>query len=458
MLGRRLFLKRSETHFNRSFTLAACLIGASVALAGKPVRAQDSEIELLRKQLADMQARLDKLEAAQNEAKAAAATAATAAATAATAAKTATPPATSASKLPIVFGGLAQLDPTVYFSQDRTTGQQADTFRIRRGEFRVTAPSITSRVSGSIMFDLGKTNNTTNAGSVLQEIFASYNIDKSPKAPKFVDIGQFKPGFGYESDQVSAGALQLTERALFYGFRDLAASSVPTIDPDGSGPLPAIPSGLPAARPGGGLGDARDQGARLRGSFAKDTIAYNVGVFNGIGERQNSLAGGDPKAYVARLMYRPRPTGLQIGVSGLRANTRGDIVGTALNRQGYGTFLVYKKRKFTLLSEYAHFDSEQRANRAFYRNDTGYYVGIGYLVHPKIELVGRYDVLKLDTRSGSSAAAVATRTTETTLGANYFIKGNNAKIQVNLVDVQDDLAETSTGSGLQLRTNFQVGF
>lgn len=433
----------------RTLRAVAGLIGASIALSGAPAFAQQSEIDLLRQQLAELQARLDKLETNQT--------------TAAATIKTNTPTAASNSKTPIVIGGLLQLQPLTFLDQDRTAGKLADTFRIRRGEIRITAPTITPRISGTAMFDLAKTNNTTNAGSLLQEIVIAYNFDKSANAPKFIDIGQFKPGFGFESDLVSSGALQTTERALFYSFRDLAAASAPTlaIDPDGpAGPLlpfPSVASGLPAPRPGGGLGDSRDQGLRLRGSFANSTIAYNVGVFNGIGERQNGTAGGDPKAYVARLIYRPTDTGLQIGVSGLRANTRGDATGTALERDGYGAFLAYKKDKINFQAEYAELNSERRNNNTFFRNGTGYYAGLGYLISPKFELVGRYDTLKVDARGGVPAATETT-TKEYTLGANYYIKGNNAKIQANIVKVDDNLAAAGTSDGLQLRTNFQVAF
>ena len=437
-------MNQSSFSPRRSLSAIAGLIGAAVALNGAPAHAQQSEIDLLRQQLVELQARLEKLESAKIDVKAI------------------TPTVNSASKTPVTVSGLLQLQPQIFLNQDREDNRLADTFRIRRGEVRITAPSITPRVSGSVMFDLAKTNNLTNAGSLLQEIVASYNFRNVPTSPAFLDIGQFKPGFGFESDLVSSGALQTTERALFYSFRDLAAASAPTIDPDGAaGPLRPIPSGLPAARPGGGLGDSRDQGARLRGTLAGGTVAYNVGIFNGIGERQNGTAGGDPKAVVGRLIYRPLNTGLQLGVSALRANTRGDVSATpnlALDRDGYAAFVAYKKDKINFQAEYAELNSERRRVGQFYRNGTGYYAGLGYLVTPKLELVGRYDTLKIDARTGAANPATNTTTKEYILGANYYIKGNNAKIQANLVKVDDNLAEATTGGGLQLRTNFQVSF
>lgn len=435
-------MNQSSFFTRRSLSAIAGLIGATLALNGAPAHAQQSEIDLLRQQLAEMQARLEKLEANKVDTKAT------------------TPFVNSSSKLPVTIGGLLQLQPQVFLDQDRTDNRLADTFRIRRGEIRITAPTITPRVSGTAMFDLAKTNNLTNAGSILQEVMVSYNFRNAPTAPQFIDIGQFKPGFGFESDLVSSGALQTTERALFYSFRDLAAASAPTIDPDGAaGPLLPVASGLPAARPGGGLGDSRDQGARLRGSFGNGVFAYNIGIFNGIGERQNGTAGGDPKAFVGRLIYRPANTGLQLGVSALRANTRGDVANVALDRDGYAAFVAYKKDRLNFQAEYAELNSERAGVSNFYRNGTGYYAGLGYLLTPKLELVGRYDTLKVDARAGAAPATIVDSTTkEYILGANYYIKGNNAKIQANIVKVDDNLPNGTTAGGLQLRTNFQVAF
>lgn len=434
-------MNQSSFLTRRSLSAIAGLIGATVALNGAPAHAQQSEIDLLRQQLTELQARLDKLEAGKVDTKAT------------------TPFVNSASKTPLVVSALLQAEPIVYLDQDRQDNRLADTFRLRRGEIRITAPAITPRISGTVMFDPAKTNNLTNAGSLLQELVVSYNFRNAPSSPQFLDIGQFKPGFGYESDLVSSSALQTVERALIYNFRDLAAASAPTIDPDGpAGPLPPVPSGLPGARPGGGLGDARDQGARVRGTFAGGTLAYNFGVFNGIGERQNGTAGGDAKALVGRVIYRPLNTGLQLGASALRANTRGDVANIALDRDGYGAFLAYKKNKINFQAEYARLNSARQGVSKFYRNGTGYYAGLGYLLTPKIELVGRYDNLNVDARAGAAAATADSRTREYTLGANYYIKGNNAKIQANIVKVDDDLPAATTAGGLQLRTNFQVAF
>ena len=68
----------------------------------------------------------------------------------------------------------------------------------------------------------------------------------------------------------------------------------------------------------GGYGDVRDTGVQLTSNF-RDFEA-RLGVFNGVGDRQNALALSDEKAILGRLAY----TGvrnLTLGVSGGVGNT-----------------------------------------------------------------------------------------------------------------------------------------
>jgi hypothetical protein len=91
----------------------------------------------------------------------------------------------------------------------------SDTFRLRRGEIRITAPSITPRLSGTIMFDPAKAqfnrsasfgesgSNTIRArDAILQEIQLSYLLKKAAPGTQnniYVDVGQYKIPVGYES-------------------------------------------------------------------------------------------------------------------------------------------------------------------------------------------------------------------------------------------------------------------
>ncbi|RYG64028.1 hypothetical protein EON80_20030, partial [bacterium] len=279
---------------------ALLLSGASASMAQEA--GQESEVAILRRQINEMNERLQKLEAAEKSAQ-----------PVATPAPAPAPMVQSASKTPIVFSGLMQVQGNAYFDQDdRPTGSAklADTTRLRRGEIRIAMPAITPKLSGLVMFDVAKTNNLNRSGSPLQDLVIAYKADTNPKAPKTIEVGQFKPGFGFESDLVSTADLALTERSQIYSFRDLAVLA--------NNPL------LPGLA-GGGLGDNRDSGIRLSGSVPQHKINYNIGVFNGIGEDQNDIARGDVKAMVGRIFYGHRDSkntlrGSIFGVSALTGN------------------------------------------------------------------------------------------------------------------------------------------
>ena len=124
-----------------------------------------------------------------------------------------TSPVTTKEK--VVLSGLLQVHGLGYISEDERTGGRSgnDTIRLRRGELRLTAPNITDRVSGTVMFDpsksiAGNTNIANNQNlnirardNVLQEIAVTYQLsklgDKNNNA--FIDIGQYKIPIGYES-------------------------------------------------------------------------------------------------------------------------------------------------------------------------------------------------------------------------------------------------------------------
>ena len=444
----------NQTVFSSRRTLRAVagLIGASVALSGAPAHAQQSEIDLLRQQLAELQARLDKLETTQS---AAAATI-----------KTNTPTVATGSKLPLTISGLAQVHSLNFLDEDinNNGAPSFDTFRLRRAEIRLTAPSITPRISGTVMLDPAKItslrgNSSTGAirerDNILQEIQISYLLSKTASGSNTIDVGQFKIPIGYESLQ-SSGALGTIERALIFTQRD----------------------GFD-----GGYGDVRDTGIQLRGTLKQ--LEYRLGVFNGIGDRQNGLSLRDNKAVLARVSYRPTQIkGLEFGVSGGKGNTgvqtflastnaAGAVTTTSVttraDRNLFNAFAAYKKDKLTLQGEYltgkavpitVASNATTGATTTAGRDVKGYYGHIGYLFTPKLEGILRYDYF--DTNRDGANADVK----DIVLGLNYYIKGNNAKIQTNLIKRNGgDNAPTSTNPSsnlrndrLELRTAFQVAF
>lgn len=428
----------------RTLNALLAIVGASVALNAAPAHAQQSEIDLLRQQLTEMQARLDKLEAAKVDVKAT------------------TPFVNSASKLPVAVSALLQVQANTFFNQDTTVARaQNDSFRLRRGEVRLTG-NITPRLTGTVMFDLAKTGaqstvstftpapapgtggtiatSTTNnqANNPLQEIVLAYQIRTDPKSPTFVDLGQFKVPIGYEGDLVSSGALQTIDRALFYR------------ESDNVSPFNSTNAGN-----GGGFGDRREKGVRLRGSFGPQ-FDYQLAAFSGLGERQNTTTDtGDQKVPVARLIFKPAQVpGLQLGISGARGGSR--FAGTSIDRRVVNGFVVYKRAKTTFQAEYLSGKGTANVTPETFKDVRGYYGSLGYLFTPRIEGVLRYDTLKRETQTD----AAGNKINETLLGLNYYLKGNNAKAQINLVKSNNSF-NTSTplsGDNLALRTQFQVAF
>lgn len=423
---------------SRRFSRACALfIGASVALAGVPAQAQQSEIDLLRQQLAEIQARLDKLETSKVDVKATA------------------PFVNSSSKLPVTVSGLLQVHSLNFFSEEPRTGgtRNPETFRLRRGEIRLTAPTITDKISGTIMLDPTKTiaqRGSSSTGvlrerdNILQELQVSYALTKSENSSNFIDVGQYKIPVGYES-LVSSGGLQTVERALLFTQRD---------------PFD------------GGFGDVRDTGIQLRGNAGE--FDYRLGVFNGLGDRQNGLALSDAKAVLGRLAFKPKSVpGLEIGVSGGKGNTGvSNFVATTnpttgvtttstvvrrADRNLFNAFAAYKKDKMTFQAEYLTGKATPiviGATNLAGRDIQGYYGSLGYLFKPQLEGVVRYDYF--DSNRDADNADL----TDITLGLNYYLKGNNAKIQSNLVRRSSNPGAPAAlrNDRYELRTNFQVAF
>ena len=335
----------------------------------------------------------------------------------------------TASKLPITISGLFQVRGDSFRGQEDNVGPAFDTFRLRRAELRLTAPSITSRVSGTIQLDFAKAislagggASINQAGRTLQEMQLSYLLRKGrvaagtptaagagniPAPPNniYVDAGQFKIPVGYEGDLVSSSAITTVERALMFAARD---------------PF------------GGGFGDVRDTGVQLRGTQGQ--FRYWVGAFNGLGERQNDLSTSDTKAIIGRLAFSPSSIqGLTVGVSGARGNNRnvGAVAGVSQSaeRNLLNAFANYEKNKLTVRGEYLTGDSQRLPlNADGFENDVrGYYGLIGYKFTPKIEGVFRYDYFNFDRALDDASVR------DLVLGVNYYIKGNNAKIQANIV-------------------------
>ncbi len=388
-----------------------------------------SDTQVLRAQIEELQKRLDAIETAQKK-------------SAATAAAAPSSPITSKEK--VVLSGLLQVQALNYSNEDSRVGgtRGIDTFRLRRGELRLTAPSITPRISGTVMFDPAKAvSGRTNIASgtnlsirardnALQEIEISYllNQNAGKNTNTFVDVGQYKLPLGYEGDQVASSALTFVERALMFTQRDTQDA---------------------------GYGDVRDTGIQLRG-LAGGQVAYNLGLFNGLGDLQNTTSQSKQKALIGRVTFKPTSVkGLQLGISAATSNAATLTSGTnRFNRDLYNGFIAYKKNKVGVQAEYLSGRTQVRDMAGTLNNVRGYYGSLSYLFTPKLEGAFRYDYFDANRSLANSAVR------DYTLGVNYYIKGNNAKIQANIVRRQggDNAPAGIRDSRTELRTNFQVAF
>ncbi len=414
-----------STHSARRVLAVAALVGASAAFYGAPAQAQaqQSDMDALRQQIADLQKRLDALDAAQKETD--------------KTIKNAKPVVST--KTPIKISGLLQVQTLDYLNQGGTSNsRRADTFRLRRGELRITAPQITDKVSATVMFDPAKDTTSSRArNNILQEIVLSYQLNKTKTNSNSVDVGQFKIPVGYES-LVSSAALPFVERPLIFTSRD---------------PFD------------GGYGDVRDTGVQLNSTF--DDFDLKVGVFNGIGDRQNALALSDNKAILAHLAYNGVKN-LTFGVSGGAGNTGVTATSGAVSqtrradRTLFNLFAAYNKNKIYAASEYLRGDAVPitltpasggtPGVTAAGRDIEGYYAAVGYMFTPKLQGLFRYDNFDTDRSKGNTTLQ------DYTLGLNYFLKGNEAKVQVNLIDHNGDSGASGQNKGTELRTAFQASF
>lgn len=279
-----------------------------------------------------------------------------------------------------------------------------DTYRVRRADIKLSGV-ISPRVRWHISLDGAKILNLTKTATVagdstalrdaaidqrtriLQE--ASINVSVFPSLR--VDVGQQIIPLALEGTIASA-QIETIQRTMFIEER---------------------------AR-GGTLGDIRDIGASARGSVGAGTIEYAFGMFNEMGESQNSTDQNDQKAAIGRVaLHVPWIDQLQFGASG---GFEGGAL--AARRERAGGEAQFRNNWLTLRSELMGArDGEVRR--------LGYY-GLG-AVRPRqdIELVARWDDWDPDLHDESTPATVDER--DLVGGASYYIEGGATRLSANIV-------------------------
>lgn len=292
----------------------------------------------------------------------------------------------------------------IWYLDGHTITNAHDTYRIRRADLKLSG-IISPRVRWRVSFDGAKlltlTKTTTVAGDsttlrdasvdqrtrILQE--ASINISIVPWLR--VDVGQQIIPLALEGITATS-QIETIQRTMFIEERSR----------------------------GGTLGDIRDIGAAARGSIADGYVDYQVGLFNEMGESQNSTDQNDQKATIGRIAARiPGFDALQIGGSG---GFEGGA--TTQRRERAGGEVQYRTKVFTLRSEVM--GARDGTTRRL-----GYYGLTAVRPNADVEVVGRWDYWDPDLHSESGSVDAAER--QIVGGMNYFIEGGATRLAANVV-------------------------
>jgi Phosphate-selective porin O and P len=324
------------------------------------------------------------------------------------------PPPPLAGKLGISKDGFWQPAATLQFWAfgANQAGDTTTTLRIRRAELRVKgeiipklfgfnvmidpARVLDSNASGVKSVDGATTTNITNQGTItiLQDFNVSFLSDYAD-----VTVGQFKIPVSYEGYN-SASKLLFPERSLV------------------------------SRR----YGDLRDLGIKVEKKLGKN-FYYQAAVFNG--EAQNKLDTNAQKDGALRFELYPIDgitVGL-VGYAGLHNRT------TSPTKDRLEADLKIDLANFIFQAEYIHgWDGRTDTART---ESAGAYAAIGYTIAEKIQPMFRIGTFDPNVRKNLPGTGVFPRNTTTALspnalidevttyevGVNYYLRGNDAKLQ-----------------------------
>ena len=304
-------------------------------------------------------------------------------------------------------------------------GGVGDTFRLRRGEINVMG-SITKAADFRAMFDLAKTG--VGNASVLQDLWVGYNI-----APHFrAEIGQQKTGLSEEGTRSSSQLLTI-ERSVM--------------------------NGLPTTV--GRVGDIRDTGAVVRYNGALGNAM--VGIWDDNGATQSALDNDRNKFLDAGAYF----TGIRHLTLGLWGGSNIDDYRPRAKRDRAGATIKWESGPHTFEAEGAY-TLDQGAGAATRTIGLGGYALYAHTLNKRVQFVARYDEWDPAVHGGTTTGLATNQTIgmshhnlrEYTLGVNYFLRGNNSKIQLNYIDVDTQgNGYGFFGSRRQiLLSNFQTAF
>jgi len=293
----------------------------------------------------------------------------------------------------------------VWYLDGHTITNARDSYRVRRADLKLSGV-ISPRVRWRLSFDGAKLLNLTRATTtiadtavledaaidertrILQE--ASINITVAPSLR--VDVGQQIIPLSLEGI-TSTSQIETIARTMFIEERTRGA----------------------------GLGDIRDIGASARGSVAGGYVDYQVGLFNEMGESQNTTDQNDQKSAIGRVAFRiPSFAALQLGGSG---GFEGGPT-AAQRRERAGAEVQYRINWLTLRSE-------TMGSREGTVRRLGYYGLAAVRPTPEVELVARWDYWDPDIHRETGVPDAAER--QVVAGASYFIEGGATRLAANVL-------------------------
>lgn len=301
-------------------------------------------------------------------------------------------------------------------------GGAASTARIRRMELKF-AGEVRPNVRWTVMVDPAKSlsvnttsvNGTTVAtgvnqsSNILQDAFITYVAGPHLS----VDVGQEKVPISMEGLRSSSQLLTI-ERSIM--------NTLPTNS--------------------GRMGDIRDTGIQVRGSYPQ--VEYTVAVMNDTGPRQNDVDNNNRKDAMYRLVYR----GLRSAQIGFGGTLLTDSVGASKTpRKRFGADLSFNRGAHTFEFEYGRALDLSAGSSVRAEGANWLYA---FRLTPRLQLVGKVDTWD------PNLGAPRDREWDYTLGANWYLAGNNAKIQINLV--RKDIQSSAPSFLGPARTLYMAGF
>ena len=269
------------------------------------------------------------------------------------------------------------------------------TFLLKRSEFKLSGSIIDDKVSYAFMLDPASV-----PRHLIQDLIIFYQVH--PQAS--IAVGQMHYPLTMEGLQGSAD-LDFIDRAIIAGRE---------------------------------YGDRRDIGVCVSGS---GTVAeYALGMFGGAGT--NITDTNNSKDFAGRVVFNVAKN-IHVGASGYygpKNQLAGDISTVKRNRAGFE--FAYLGNHFSIKSEFMQGSEGSINNR-------GYYGTVTYTRNSKVQFGARFEGWDGNLDLSDNGEYM------TTLGVNYKLKGNAAKIMVNYLIRAEQGPSISNNAFL---TQFQVEF